>query len=97
MAHLVVDRGADGAGEGRIAGRGVADGGGLHLELVGQVFQAQAVQFPGGDARLDVGGDEIEDFGGVLAGRAHLGQVGRIGNGAHGMTDGSRLNVCLKE
>lgn len=55
MADLVVDRGADGAGEGRVARRGVAHRGGLHLEFVGQVFQAEPVQLAGGDARLDVG------------------------------------------
>jgi hypothetical protein len=41
--------------------------------------------------------DEIEDFGRILAGGAHLGQVGLIGNSAHGLALAiCRLNVCLK-
>ncbi|MNI59518.1 hypothetical protein D3C73_1146850 [compost metagenome] len=86
VANLMVHRRTDGAGEGRVAGRGVAHRGGLDLQFVSQVFQAETIQLAGGDTRLHVGSDEIENFGGVLAGGAHLGQVGRIGNCAHGVT-----------
>ncbi|CPH72588.1 Uncharacterised protein [Bordetella pertussis] len=83
MTDLVVDRGADGAGEGRVAGWGVAYGGRLDLQFVGQVGQAQLVQLARRDAWFDVRRNEVEDFGGVLAGGAHFGQIGRIGNDAH--------------
>src|SRR5690606_39643462 len=83
VADLVVDRRGDGPGEGRVAGRRIAHGGRFHLQLVGQVFQAQTVELARRDARLDVRSNEIKDLRGGAAGRAHFVEVGGVGNYAH--------------
>src|SRR5690606_311768 len=77
VADLVVDRGADGAGEGRVARRGIADGGRLDLQLVGQVLETEAIELAGGHPGFHIGGDEIEDARRILAGGPHLDDVVR--------------------
>ena len=67
MADLVIYRGADGLGESAIVERG-GDG----LLLFDDVAVADAVQFVGGDARLDMGFDHIQYVGGQPSGHPHF-------------------------
>ncbi len=73
VAHLVVDRGADGLGKGPIARRRVVQRGRHRVLNAGHVVMAQTVELTGGDTGLDVRGHEVQDFGGQPAGHAHSG------------------------
>jgi hypothetical protein len=66
MAHHVIDRRADGAGETPVVER--RGYGFLHLD---HVFVAQVVQFVGGDARLNKGLNEIKQIASRAAGATH--------------------------
>jgi hypothetical protein len=68
VADHVVDGTADGLGEAVVAD--VGRGGLLHLD---DVVMADAVQFVGGDAGLDVLGHDVQHFGRQLPGHAGLG------------------------
>jgi hypothetical protein len=67
VADDVVDRGADGLGE-----AAVVEVRGYGLLYLHDMVVAEAVEFVGGDARLDVIADHVEDLGGQAAGLAHL-------------------------
>jgi hypothetical protein len=71
VADHVVDRGADRFRVGRVAGRRVVQRRRHRALHVDHVFMAQAIEFAGGDARLDEGGDVVEHFGAEAAGDAH--------------------------
>jgi hypothetical protein len=89
VADLVIDGGADGAGEALVVQRR-RDG----LLLVDDVVVAEAVQFLGGDARLHVGGDHFQDLGRQAPGHAHFLDLfcGLDGHG-HGMGLGSKSGL----
>ncbi|MNY56423.1 hypothetical protein D3C86_1925040 [compost metagenome] len=67
MADHMVDRGADGLGKALVV-QGGRDG----LLLVDDVVVADAVQFFGRDAGLDVCTDHFQHLGSQTAGDAHL-------------------------
>jgi len=71
MADLVVDRGADGLGVGRIAATGVVQGRGDGVLHLGDVVVRQFVDFVGGHTGFDEGRQVVQNFGGEFAGNAH--------------------------
>ena len=71
VADLVVDRGADRLGVGRMAGRGIVQRC-RHRTARGGVFGAQAIQLVGGHAGHDKRRDVVEQLGGKAAGNAHV-------------------------
>jgi hypothetical protein len=72
VTHHVVHGSADRLRERLIAGRGVVERGRRGLKLAGDELVAQAIELAGRRARLDVGGDEVQHFGGALPGNAHF-------------------------
>ncbi len=90
VADHIVHRSADGLGEAVIVERG-RDG----LLHVDHVVVADGVQFVGGDARLDVGGDHDQHIGGQLAGNAHLFNLFRcLDFNGHGISLGTCRAPC---
>ena len=84
VANLVVDRGAYGTGIGRMSRRAVVKGGGNRMLDIDHVIVTQAIQFPSGDTNPDVRFDEIQNFGGQVAGGAHaLDFFGRFDGSGH--------------
>ncbi len=84
MAHHVVDRGAEVAGVGGVAGGLVADGGGDRALLL-HVLGRQAVDLQRGHPRLDQWREVVQHFRGQLAGHAHARDAGFVFVGdAHG-------------
>ena len=71
VAHHVIDRGADRLRIGAVAGRRVVQRRRDGLLHVHHVVMAQAVEFRGGHARLDMGPDVVEHFRGQSARHAH--------------------------
>ena len=72
MANHVVDRSADGFGEAFVIQWG------WNGVMFNNVIVAQLVQFPGRDPGLDMGRNEIKDFGAKLAGAAHAFEISLI-------------------
>ena len=72
----VVHGGADGFRERNPARRAaIAQTGGDSMLLVDDMVVTDAVQFLGGDPRLDVLADHFQDFGGQFARFAHFGDL----------------------
>ena len=72
MTHDVVHRRANRPRERAVSRRRIVEGRGSRLLHPGDVVVAEPVELLGGRARLDVGGDEIEDVGGESPGDPHL-------------------------
>ena len=71
MAHLMVDRRTDRFGVGLVAWRAIVQRG-RHRRLdFDHIVVAQAVEFCGCNARLDMRSDEVEDFRGKFSCRPH--------------------------
>ncbi|RMS02430.1 hypothetical protein ALP75_200820 [Pseudomonas syringae pv. actinidiae] len=93
VADHLIDRGADRLGKAFVVQRSRD-----RLLLVDDVVMADAVQFFGGDARLDMGRDHFQNFGGQAAGDAHLFNVfrGFEGDGHTGSLDVSGTRLVRK-
>ena len=85
MANLVVDRGADGFGIGLVATGCVVQRRRNGFLDIHDVVVTELVEFVGGDTRLHIGRDEVENFGGQAARHAHRSDVVGIFDGdGHG-------------
>ena len=71
VAHLMVDRCADGLGVGVVTAGVVVEWGGNGLLNLRDVVVAELVELVGRHARHHVRGDEVENFGGQFARDAH--------------------------
>src|SRR5581483_7755372 len=71
VAHLVIDRRANGFRKRLVAGRRIVERRGYRTLLPHHVIVAEVVQLAGGDAGLHVRADEVEHFGGEAPGDTH--------------------------